>query len=247
MLVFNGVKLVRLTRHVPAALQADLRVEQFHILLQQIPILYTVLIINTAILAISVYGSVSTTLSVEIPGLFGVLIVVRLAVWLMRRSSSPPEAQMARHLLSTTVIAAFFSLGLGTWGVVLLHAGIGDKPFIPLFIAFGSIACAYCLASVPRAAFVTIFLTTTPVVTSLLASGIRVQVAAGLSLLLIVMLIMRLITKQYDYFVGTMIARSEAISLAFTDPLTNLANRRALIECLEDAAAAIDTLRWPPK
>lgn len=241
MLVFNGVKLVRLTRHVPAALQADLRVEQFYILLQQIPILYTVLIINTAILAISVYGSVSTTLSVEIPGLFGVLIVVRLAVWLMRRSSSPPEAQMARHLLSTTVIAAFFSLGLGTWGVVLLHAGIGDKPFIPLFIAFGSIACAYCLASVPRAAFVTIFLTTTPVVTSLLASGIRVQVAAGLSLLLIVMLIMRLITKQYDYFVGTMIARSEAISLAFTDPLTNLANRRALIECLEDAAAAIDT------
>ncbi|WP_206757482.1 hypothetical protein, partial [Sphingomonas sp. CFBP 13733] len=74
MRVFNGVKLVRLMRHVPAALQADLRVEQFHILLQQIPILNTVLIINTAILAISVYGSVSTTLSVEIPGLFGVLI-----------------------------------------------------------------------------------------------------------------------------------------------------------------------------
>ena len=228
------------TRHVSAALQADLQVEQFHILLQQVPILYTVLFTNTVILAISVYGLVPSTLSVEIPGVFGTLIVIRLVVWLMRRSSPPPKAQVAHYLLSTTLIAAFFSFGLGIWGVVLLHAGLGDKPFIPLFILFGSIASAYCLASVPRAAFATIFLTTTPVVTSLLASGIRGQAATGLSLLLISMLIRRLITKQYDYLVGTVMARSEAILLAFTDSLTNLANRRALIECLEEVATDTD-------
>ena len=236
ILVYNGVALVGSTRHVSAALQADLRVEQFQILLQQVPILYTVLLINTVILAISVYGLVPSALSVDIPGMFGTLIVIRLVVWLMRRSSPPPEAQVARYLLSTTLIAAFFSLGLGIWGVVLLHAGLGDKPFIPLFIIFGSVASAYCLASVPRAAFATIFLATTPVVTSLLASGIRVQAAAGMSLLLISILIRRLITKQYDYLVGTVMARSEAMLLAFTDSLTNLANRRALIECLEEAA-----------
>jgi diguanylate cyclase (GGDEF)-like protein len=229
---------VRLTRHVPAALQANLQLEQLKILLQQIPILYTVLLINTAILSFSVYGSVPTVLSVEIPGLFGVLIVARLVVWLMRRSLPPPEAQVARYLASTTLIAAFFSLALGIWGVMLVYAGLGDRPFIPLFITFGSIACAYCLASVPRAAFATIFLATTPVVTSLLASGIKVQAAAGLSLLLISMLILRLITKQYDYFVGTITARSEAMLLAFTDSLTDLANRRAFIECLEKAATS---------
>jgi diguanylate cyclase (GGDEF)-like protein len=227
------VQLVRLKFDPPSHLRGELQAQQFQTLRRQIPILYAVLAINTAILAYSIYGSVAVELSVYIPGAFAILIVVRAAVWVTRRSAAPEARHAARYLLSTTLIAAFVSLGLGLWGVVLLHSGVGDKPFVPLFIAFGAIACAYCLSCLPRAAFLTICLATTPVILAMLTSGARLQVAAGLNLLLIFILILRLIAHQYQYVLDGVRAHSRLKELAYTDPLTNLPNRRAFIEYID--------------
>ena len=205
----------------------------------RVPILYVVLLINIAILCFSVFGSVPIALSVGVPSLFVALITGRMAVWLARpkkmaRSSVP----ISRYLLTTTLTAALMSAGLGTWGVALLHAEGGGTPFVPLFITFGSIACAYCLASVPRAAFATIFLGTTPVIATLLTSGIRVEAAAGLNLSFVLLLMFGLIVRQYGYLVETVISHSQAKSQAYSDPLTSLPNRRALIERLSEVAGA---------
>ena len=229
---------MRLARNLPTHLQGDLQTEQFRILRTQIPILYAVLSINTGILCFSVYGAVSATLSVVIPGAFASLIAVRTFTWVTRLRKVPSVQRIARYLNSTTLIAGFVSLGFGLWGVALLHSAVGDKPFVPLFIAFGAIACAYCLASLPRAAFVTIILAATPVIFALLTSGARLQQAAGLNLLLIFLLILRLVAHQYGYLVNSVETRSELKSLAHSDPLTALPNRRAFIECLERVVAA---------
>jgi diguanylate cyclase (GGDEF)-like protein len=215
-------------------LKGELEAQQFRILRTQIPILYAVLAINTGILCYSIYGSVSASLSLIIPGAFAVLITVRAAIWLARRSIEPAAGRISRYLWSTTLIAAFVSLGLGIWGVILLRSDIGDKPFVPLFIAFGAIACAYCLSCLPRAAFATIFLSTTPVIGSMLTSGLAIQEAAGLNLLLIFLLILRLIGHQYQYVLDGVITHTLLKDLAYTDPLTNLANRRAFIEHLDE-------------
>ncbi|TPG15777.1 EAL domain-containing protein [Sphingomonas koreensis] len=220
------------TIELSPTLQADLQTEQFRILRAQVPILYAVLAINTAILSFSIFGSVPATLSLIVPGVFAGLIALRATVWLTRQRSHPSDARVARFLTNTTIIAAVVSLGLGLWGVLLLHAGVADKPFVPLFIAFGAIACAYCLASLPRAAFATISLATAPVIVSLLLSGDRLQEAAGLNLLLIFLLILRLIRHQYRYLVESVVSHSDVKSLAYTDWLTGLPNRRAFIECL---------------
>lgn len=219
------------------AFKADLQAEQYRILRTQVPILYGVLSINTGILSFSIYGSVSTTLSTMIPGAFAVLIAIRVVVWLSRQISRPTDARVTRFLNTTTVIAALVSFCLGLWGVALLDSAVGDKPFVPLFIAFGAIACAYCLASLPRAAFSTIFLSTAPVIIALLTSGTPLQHATGVSLLLIFMLILRLIMHQYRYLVDFVKSHAEVKALAYSDMLTGLPNRRAFVERLE---AAVD-------
>jgi diguanylate cyclase (GGDEF)-like protein len=234
-----GRPLVKMTCELPPRLLGDLQAEQYRILRTQIPILYAVLSINTGILCFSVYGAVSPTLSLVIPGIFAALIMVRVITWLGRRpSQSRSASRIARHLLSTTLIAGVISLGLGLWGVALLNSAVADKPFVPLFIAFGAIACAYCLASLPRAAFATISLATTPVIFTLLTSGIRLEQAAGLNLLLIFILILRLVAHQYDRLVDSVITHTELKTLAYADPLTGLPNRRAFIECLADVIEA---------
>jgi diguanylate cyclase (GGDEF)-like protein len=224
---------VKLTRDLAPGLRGELQAEQFRILRTQIPVLYAVLSINTAILCFSVYGSVAVTLSLVIPGMFAALIVIRSVIWLTRHRKAPTPPRTARYLSSTTWVASIVSLGLGLWGVALLHSHLGDQPFVPLFIAFGAIACAYCLASLPRAAFATIFLATTPVIVTLLASGVRLQEAAGVNLLLIFLLILRIVAHQYDHLVDKVVIHSELKALAYADPLTGLPNRRAFIECLE--------------
>lgn len=226
-----------LPRDPPPHLRDALQAEQFRILRTQIPILYAVLLINTCVLCFSIYGSVPPSLSLLIPGAFASLILVRAVVWVTRRRKAPDASRTARYLLSTTLIAGFVSLGLGLWGVALLHSQVGDKPFVPLFIAFGAIACAYCLACLPRAAFATIFLSTTPVIIDLLISGVNIQQASGLNLLLIFLLILRLIVHQYDYVVDGVVTHAQLRGFAYTDPLTGLPNRRAFIEHLEGSVA----------
>lgn len=224
---------MKLTRELPPHLRGALQAEQFRILRTQIPTLYVVLLINTGILSFSVYGSVSIALSLGVPGVFAVLILVRMTIWLARKRTSPNESRISQYLLSTTIIASIVSLGLGVWGVALLQAEVHDKPFVPLFIAFGAIACTYCLGSLPRAAFATVFLAVTPVTVTLLTAGGRMEIAAGVSLLLVFPLILRLVVHQNANLIDSVKSHSQVKALAYTDSLTGLPNRRAFTERLE--------------
>lgn len=231
--------VLKFTVNLPSQLLPELQAEQFRNLRTQVPTLYGVLLINTIVLCYSVYGSVPALLSVVVPGVFLSLVVVRAAIWLARKHLTPSEARITLYLQSTTVIAAVVSLGLGVWSVALLQWDPGENPFVPLFIAFGAIACTYCLSSLPKAAFATVFLATTPVIVVLLTSGVHMKIAAGVNLLLIFLLILRLVVHQYNYLIESVISRSQVKALAYSDPPTGMPNRRAFTECLEETVGAI--------
>ncbi len=132
--------------HKPSAqLQGALQAERYRILCTQIPTMYAVLLINTGILGFSVYGHVPIGLSLGVPGLFTVLILIRAGIWVTRRRTAPSPDRIDGYLRSTTIVAGIVSLGLGLWGVALLQTELHDQPFVPMFIAFGAIACTYCL------------------------------------------------------------------------------------------------------
>ncbi|WP_417613165.1 putative bifunctional diguanylate cyclase/phosphodiesterase [Parasphingorhabdus sp.] len=223
---------MRLTAKLPSQLIPDLQAEQFRNLCKQVPTLYGVLLINTIVLCYSVYGAVPALLSIVVPGIFLSLVVVRATIWLARKDDSPGEERITKYLRSTTVIAGVVSIGLGVWSVALLQSD-GDGHFVTLFIAFGAIACTYCLSSLPKAAFATVFCSTTPVIFELLTSGVHIEIAAGVNLLLIFLLILRLVMHQYNYLIESVTSRSQVKALAYSDSLTGLPNRRAFTECLE--------------
>jgi diguanylate cyclase (GGDEF)-like protein len=222
-----------ISRRLPAELRAELQAEQFQILRTQVPILYAVLTINTGILGFSIHGLASRALSVGVPSCFLALILVRVIVWLLRRNQEPDPARISSYLTSTTLVAGVVAAALGIWGVALLRNGLGDKPFVPLFMALGGVACSFCLASLPRAAFATIIFATTPVICWLLFSGMTVQIITGVNLLLIFGLILRLVVHQHRYLIDQVITHSQVRSLAYADPLTALPNRTLFAERLD--------------
>jgi diguanylate cyclase (GGDEF)-like protein len=218
-------------------MQAELQFGQFRSLQRNVPILYSVLAINTFFLAFSFYGTVSKTLSLIVPGIFITLIGIRSVVWLSRRGIDLPLSEISRQLVKTTIVAGVLSGALGTWCVALLfYADASQKASVPMFIAFGSITCAYCLANVPRAAFATICFAPVLVCGALLWSGVLLQIAMGINLLLVLGLILRFINYQYGDFEESVSIELQMRSLAYLDPLTGLPNRRAFIEAIERAA-----------
>ncbi|MDB5706628.1 MAG: Phytochrome-like protein cph2 [Sphingomonas bacterium] len=229
-------------RSLPPELKADLQAEQFQILRTQVPILYAVLTINTCILGFSIHGLAPVSLSIVAPACFLGLIAIRAIMWLFRRNLQPDPARIGRYLTNTTLVAALVALALGIWGVALLESTMGDKPFVPLFMALGSVACSFCLASLPRAAFATIILATMPVIVWLLFSGLPVQISTGLNLLLIFGLILRLVIHQYDYLVDRVITHAQVRSLAYADPLTKLPNRTLFAQRLDQSLREAERL-----
>jgi len=231
-------------RGLPPELKTALQAEQFQILRTQVPILYVVLAVNTGILAFSINGLAPSLLSILAPASFLLLIAIRLVVWLFRRNYQPDPASIDRYLANTTIVAAVVALALGIWGVaLLLEEPVGDKPFVPLFMALGSVACSFCLACLPRAAFATIILATSPVIGWLLLSGITVQVTTGLNLLLIFALIMWLIVNKYDHLLERVSNHAQMRSLAYADPLTELPNRTLFAERLDLSLRQADRQR----
>lgn len=224
-----------LFRRLSPDLRKDLQAEQFQILKTQVPLLYGVLTINTCILASSIYGLVPPALSLVAPACFITLIAVRVVMWLMRSRAKPDEAQVSRYLNGTTAVAGVIAFGLGVWSILLLNSAVGDQPFVPMFIALGSVACAFCLASLPRAAFATILFATSPVITCLLFAGDHERFITGLNLLLIFGLILLLIVHHHHYLVDKVILHSKVHVLAYTDHLTGLPNRALFAERLEAA------------
>ena len=230
-------------RSLPPELKADLQAEQFQIMRTQVPILYAVLTVNTGILGFSINGLAPFALSIVAPACFFTLIAIRALVWLFRRNLRPDPASAGRYLANTTAVAAVVALGLGIWGVALLETSVGDKPFVPLFMALGSVACAFCLASLPRAAFATIILAPLPVIGWLLFSGLTVQITTGLNLLLIFALILWLVVYQYDHLVERVISHAQVRALAYADPLTKLPNRTLFADRLDQSLRDADRQR----
>ena len=225
---------------LPPDLKFDLQAEQFKILHMQVPILYAVLAINTILLASSIYGQVSALLSIVAPAGFLLLIVTRILIWRIRRDVPASREKIARYLIGTTAVATVVAMALGLWGILLLNSNVGDQPFVPLFIALGSVACAFCLSSLPRAAFATICFATAPVTGWLLFSSTKLQVTTGLTLLVIFALILRLVVHQYRYLVEKVVTHDRMRTLAYTDPLTQLPNRTLFEQRLDQALCEAD-------
>lgn len=230
-------------RSLPLELKTDLQAEQFQILRTQVPVLYAVLTINTGILGFSIHGMAPASLSIVAPSCFLGLIAIRVIVWLFRRNLRPDPASIGRYLANTTWVAGIVALALGVWGVALLETSLGDKPFVPLFMALGSVACSFCLGILPKAAFATIILATSPVIGWLLLSGVTVQITTGLNLLLIFALIMWLVVHQYAHLVERVTTHAQVRSLAYADPLTGLHNRTMFADRLDQSLTEADRLR----
>jgi diguanylate cyclase (GGDEF)-like protein len=232
--------------------------ERYRALQRQIPLLYTIAIVN--FIGLHVASGAPLAALIQPVALPVLLVVARLIHWVRVRGRNLPPDRILVELRRTLILAGLLSIAFGYSAITLYNQSAGrQQDLVILFAALAAVGCAYGLTSFPAAARLPLLLFALPLATRLVASGVAAHVGVGLSLALITLMILRLVDIHNEGFVQLVRSRSEVETereraqraeqaalaekarvreVADTDPLTGLANRRAFLAELEQLLAA---------
>jgi predicted signal transduction protein with EAL and GGDEF domain len=141
-----------------------LLVEQFRILTSQIPVLYGVLIVDSLSIAYVLPTSLPFWLRFITPAALILGSAARLTYWMQLRSAIPTAEQALAHLFKIRVLCSVVNLGFSVWTLARFeNLDAASRAAVALVVFMGSVGSAYCLGSVPSAAWLTLLLSALPI------------------------------------------------------------------------------------
>lgn len=214
---------------------------------RHVPLLYAVVLANVMGIHVAMGGE-ATSLSSPAPPLV-LLILWRLRHWLRAKKVQFSAQQIETELRKTFVYAVIIAGTFSAWAQYLLAADPASTTSVVFFSTLATIGCAYSLSSHVPAATVPLGLLGAPIALRLMVSGDSVHFGMGLSFLLVMALTWRLLRAQNRAVLDLVssgirleqencraqAAESDSRRLASIDSLTEIANRRALLNEMQRA------------
>jgi len=166
-------------------------------------------------------------------------------VMLSRRIDFSARPKVAAHYVVDSAISSCFGAVIcSSWCVLSwLYAPADDRLQFPIILVMGALATAYCLANVRIGAIANLVIDLLPISLLLVTSGRTLDFAAGCSLLFAGLFQWRMINAHQRHVLDLLQLKKQNRTLALTDPLTGLLNRRAL----QDFADALGDDREPAR
>ena len=224
-------------------IQPELAVAQFGALQTQVPLLYSLLSVNTVAVAFTHLNFAPVWMAIWIPALLVGANLVRMGCWLRKRRQAVTPAHAVRHLRRASLLSAVMALIYILWALGLSRfGGEHEQTHVAIFIAITVVGCIFCLMPLPQAAMAVTVVVTVPYLGYYLAKGDAVYLAIGINILLVTFVMLRVLLNTYRDFVANVRSKveterlnREVTLLAHTDALTGLPNRRLFFSELPKA------------
>ncbi|WP_428376757.1 putative bifunctional diguanylate cyclase/phosphodiesterase [Lichenicoccus sp.] len=225
---------------------------QLKALSKQLPVLYGILIANTALLAATHLRCAPILLTVIIPSIACAGCVGRIVVWLLRSIDGVSEGQALRQLRGTVWLTAVLGAVFTGWSLSLFPYGDSYAQFhVAFYMAITVISCIFCLMHVRNAALLLTAVVIIPYVIFFGLTGNPVFMAMAINLLLVTAGMVFMLLRNYADFTALIMsqrallvrqAETERLSddnfiLANLDSLTGLPNRRRFLADLDRVLA----------
>jgi diguanylate cyclase (GGDEF)-like protein len=201
----------------------------------QSTVMYMMLLATTPTAAWAGAADLHWGIKYGMPALLAVLCVLGLIENSIsrRRHLSVRRAQLM--VGKTASVSGWVGVMCSSWAVINWFASPPEShAAFAMIIAMGSLATAYCLSAIRFAAILNLVIGVFPISALMLLSGRPAEMAAATSLVLATMILVRFILQGHAMLVDLLQLQHQTRDLAHTDPLTGLANRRALDERIAD-------------
>lgn len=225
---------------------------------RQVPLLYFILIVNTAALAATHIGTAPTLLAAAIPSLLICISCIRLFKWWKLRGQPLSTVKALAMLRSTRLLSAILGIGFSAWAFSLYpYGGPYAQSFVPFYIATTSICVIICLMHLRSAAIVAACTVVPAFAVFFGSSGNVVFFAMSINLALVTIGLLFMVQRNHEDFARlietqkALIAKQretqqlvdENVRLASKDSLTGLPNRRSFFTALEEETQAAQPRR----
>jgi len=225
---------------------------QFAAFSRQLPLLYFILVTNTAAVAYTHWRTAPLWLGVIVPAVMCSFCVLRVLMWLRRQNRYYDDAVLARRLRSTLWLVGLLGVLFTAWGLLLFPYGDAyARCHVAFFMAITVIGCVFCLMHMRSAALLLAGIVIVPDTVFLALTGNTVLVAMAMNIALVSVAMIVILLIYYRDFNDLIVSQSalslkqretEALSdenfrLATVDSLTDLPNRRHFFRDLDDFIA----------
>lgn len=231
----------------------ELALEQWRALSRQVPLMYAMLIANTAILSWTHFRAAPAELTLFVPAVLVLISVVRTLVWWFGRGRpvSPDQARARLHAMIW--VGAALAIGFTAWGFALFPFGDAyQRSHVALFMGVTTIGCMFCLTHVRAAALVVGICVLVPFTVFIAATGQETLIAIAINMVLVISVLLVVTLSNYRDFADLVASRSaiahkqdeterlldDNFRLANFDSLTNVPNRRNFERSLSAMLAA---------
>ena len=241
--VFNRL-IARIFPPVPDALRDDVAILRANRIETLTPMLFLMLAATTPT---AIYAGVATVHPIIRIGFPVILFMVGILGFLFLvhnrgRRMSPRRAR--RMIRESSWVSGITGLMCSIWTVTnWLAAPAATHSYYAMIMAMGSLATAYCLSSIRFATFLNLGVGLGPVALLMLTSGHPPEIAAGTSLVIATLFLLRMVIQQHGQVIDLLELQRQMRELAHTDPLTGLANRREFDLRIEEEIAKADESR----
>ncbi|AMO71146.1 GGDEF domain-containing protein [Sphingorhabdus sp. M41] len=221
---------------IPKEIQSSVEEMQLHRALTHVPMIYLVAICNlVAVMVLSAHEGVSPIYYAWM-GIFAIGCMVRMIMW-MRLPKHPDSGVNPQKILrNLSIISVAIITFLSIWSVYAIVTDLfANQMFIPMSLVFGSTCIAHCLACIKKAAVTVLFVGVMPSAAAMIIVGDFDDMIMGWSMITIALLMIRFIIDSYNQIISGLLMRHTIWKQAHSDPLTGLANRRAMMNHLQIA------------
>jgi diguanylate cyclase (GGDEF)-like protein len=149
-----------------------------------------------------------------------------------------------KFLLDSSFSSCFGALVCTSWCVLSwLAAPVEARMHFPVILVMGGLATAYCLANTKIGAYANLAIDLVPMSLLMIFLGSAAEAAAGVSLLMAGVFQVVMIQSHHHRVIELLRLQQRARVQADTDPLTGLANRRALLDRARSGIADREEMR----
>ncbi|QKG71756.1 GGDEF domain-containing protein [Erythrobacter mangrovi] len=218
---------------LPDAIRDDYFVHAAKELQRQSPWLFRAMFINSIIAMVAGAEAAHPFVRYALPTLMACYCVFSLFVLRSDWQFDAKPWRARKFLFESSLSSCFGALICTSWCILSwLAAPVEARMHFPIILVMGGIATAFCLSSVKIGAIANLVIDLVPISLLMMFSGNPAELAAALSLALAGGFQYIMISANQSRIIQLLTLQQQARQQAHTDPLTGLANRRAVFDRL---------------